>query len=381
MENETLRVYFDNAASCQPDPKILGHYYAYASRFYANQEAAHSLAYNLRTKIELAATQLSQALCGQSTDVHWGHSGTDIFSLFSEFEGFQNGNIVTAPMEHPAMSTALNRTGSEIREVKISDGRVDLEHLAKLLDEKTVLTSIHHVQSETGVIQDLAAVRKVIDKEAPQSIFMSDTIQSAGKIKIPWNEAKLDIISVSGHKTGAPACGALLLNDHNLKIKAFCKYLKLCRKEYYTASRPEPAAVLALTQCLAKQQIEQAENLAKINKINNFLRQELPKLKLFNNKKIILTMPEENASPYILHFIVPGYQSGVLVRMLSEESVYFSAGSACLSESDKPSATLTAMGFSKDDAYAGVRLSFCLENTLKHAEIFINKFQKALLGY
>jgi cysteine sulfinate desulfinase/cysteine desulfurase-like protein len=39
------------------------------------------------------------------------------------------------------------------------------------------------------------------------------------------------------------------------------------------------------------------------------------------------------------------------------------------------------MEFNKEDAYAGIRLSFCLENTLNHAEIFIKKFQKALLNY
>ena len=376
-----IRVYFDNAASCQPDPKILGHYYAYASRFYANQEAAHGLACGLREKIEQAAVQLSSALCDKKTDVHWGYSGTDIFSLFSEFKGFQGGNIVTTPMEHPAMSAALKHTGAEIREVKITNGKVDFECLAQLLDEKTVLTSIHHVQSETGVIQDLAAIRKVIDDRAPQSIFISDTIQSAGKITIPWTEAKLDILGVSGHKIGSPTCAALLLNSKNPKIKKFSAYLKLCRKEYYTASRPEPAAILALAQCVVKKQAELAENFAKISKINSLLRQELPKLKLFNNKKIILTIPAESASPYILHFIVPGYQSGVLVRMLSQESIYFSAGSACLSETDKPSATLTAMNFNKGDAYAGVRLSFCPQNSIRHAEIFIEKFQKALLNY
>jgi cysteine desulfurase len=381
MVNKNLRVYFDNAASYQPDPKILGHYYAFASRFYANQEAAHSMAYNLQEKIELAAEQLSGALCSQKTDIHWGHSGTDVFSLFGEFKGFQGGNIVTTPIEHPAMSAALKRTGAEIREVRISNGKVDLEHIAQLLDEKTVLTSIHHVQSETGVIQDLAAIREVINIHAGQSIFMSDTIQSAGKINLPWSEAKLDIVSVSGHKIGSPACAALLLNGKNPKINSFSEYLKLCRKEYYTASRPEPAAMLALAQCVVKKQAEQAENFAETDKINSFLRRELLELKLFNDKKIILTIPEENASPYILHFIVPGYQSGVLVRMLSEESVYFSAGSACLSESDKPSATLSAMGFNKEDAYAGVRLSFCPQNNMRHAEIFIQKFQQALLDY
>ena len=381
MVNKTLRVYFDNAASCQADPKILGHYYAYASRFYANQEAAHQLAYELRQRIDLAATELSKALCAGKADVHWGHSGTDIFSLFGDFKAFQGGNIVSTAMEHPALLAALKRSGAEMREVKITNGQVDLEHLSKLLDKNTVLTSIHHVQSETGVIQDLCAIRKVINQQAAQSIFMSDTIQSAGKISIPWNEAELDIISISGHKIGAPACAALLLNSANKKLNAFIEYLKLCRKEYYTASRPEPAAVLALAQCLVKKQKEQSKDFDAISKINTLLRKKLPKLKLFNSKKIILTIPSEQASEYILHFIVPGYQSGVLVRMLSQESVYFSAGSACLSETDKPSATLSAMNFSKEDAYAGIRLSFCPQNNIRHAEIFLDKFQKALLDY
>ncbi len=135
------------------------------------------------------------------------------------------------------------------------------------------------------MIQDLAAIRKVINSHAPQSIFMSDTIQSAGKIPIPWNEAELDIISVSGHKIGAPACAALLLNTGNQELNAFAEYLKLCRKEYYTASRPEPAAMLALAQGVAKKHKEQAGNLDKINNINTFLRKELLKLKLFNGKK------------------------------------------------------------------------------------------------
>jgi cysteine desulfurase len=376
-----LRVYFDNAASFQPDPKTLGHYYTFASRFYENQEAAHSLAYELRQKVDLAAEQLSDALAGEGSFVHWGHSGTGLFCLLGDFPGFKNENIVTTPMEHPALAAALKRTGAEIREVKIKNGLVDLDNLTELLDKETVLTAIHHVQSETGVIQNLPAIRRIIDEKAPQSIFMSDTIQSAGKLDIPWTETKLDIISVSGHKIGSANGGALLLNKKNPRLGGLAEYLKLCRKEYYTESRPEPAATLGLAWGIVKAYKEKSKNLDKVNKINSFLRDKLSGQKLPNGKKIIITVPEELASPYILHFIVPGFQSGVLVRMLSEESVYFSAGSACLSETDKPSAALTAMGFDKNDAYAGVRLSFSPQNTMLHAEIFLDKLQKALLNY
>ncbi|MDD5598432.1 MAG: aminotransferase class V-fold PLP-dependent enzyme [Victivallaceae bacterium] len=376
-----LRVYFDNAAAFQPDPKILGRYYAYAARFYENQEAAHSLAYKLRQKMELAAEQLANALLCKNAAVHWGCSGTGVFCLLGSFPGFKNGNIVTSPMEHPALTAALKRTGVEIREAKILRGRIDLEDLYEKLDRETVLTAIHHVQSETGIIQDLSAIRRVLDEKAPQSIFMSDTIQSAGKLEIPWTEAKLDIISVSGHKIGSAAAGALLLNRKKTQVNELAEYLKLCRGKYYSTSRPEPAAALALADGIARADKEKFKNLDQVNKINSFLHRELLNLKLSNNKKIIITVPPEVASPYILHFIVPGYQSGILVRMLSDESVYFSAGSACLSETGKPSAALIAMGFSKDDAYAGVRLSFSPQNTKKHAEIFLDKFQKALLNY
>lgn len=377
----SLRVYFDNAAAFQPDPKILGHYYASASRFYENQEAAHSLAYGLRQKIDRAAEQLANALADKNAFVHWGHSGTGLFCLLGGFPGFKNGNIVTSPLEHPALTAALKRCGAEIREVKIRNGQIDPEHLAELLDEQTVLTAFHQVQSETGIIQDLPALRRIVDQKAPHCFFLSDTIQSAGKLDIPWAEAKLDIISVSGHKIGSANGGALLLNKKNPRTNKLLEYLQLCRKEYYTAGRPEPAAALALAQAGIKTYKEKAENLDRVNKINLFLRGELANFKLPNGGKIILTVPPETASPYILHFVVPGYQSGVLVRTLSEESVYFSAGSACLSETGKPSAALLAMGFNKNDAYAGVRLSFSPQNTLRHAEIFLDKFQHAVKTY
>ena len=372
------RIYFDNAAACQTDPHILGHYYAYASRFYANQEAAHNLAYNIRLKIDETAAELSQTLCNEKTYVHWGYSGTDLFNLFSGFKGFQKLKIITSPFEHPALNSALKRTGAEIQIVKLKNGQIDLEHFESIIDNETIMTSICQVQSETGLINDLCAIGKIIKKKAPQCIFMSDTIQSAGKINIPWKEAKLDIISLSGHKIGAPGGAALLINP---LLEGFTSYLTQCRKEFYTAGRPEPASIFALNWGITLKSKDQIKNLFEIRKINDIIREKLPTLKLFNNKKITVTIDKEKASPYILHFIVPGYQSGVLVRMLSQQNVFFSAGSACQSETNKPSAALSAMGFSKDDAFAGIRLSFSPANTISEAERFIEIFQKTLLEY
>jgi cysteine desulfurase len=380
MENIS-RIYFDNAASSMPDQDIIAYQYSFSSSFYANQEAVHQLAYNLRKKIDFAEKNVSRILCGEENFVQWGNSGTDIFNLLSGFEGFKKGNIITSPMEHPALNAALRRTGAEIRLVKIKDGQINLDDFKKLIDKNTLLTAFHHIQSETGIIQPLVEIRKIINECSSQCLFMSDTIQSATKIPIPWKEAELDIISISGHKIGASEGAALIFNKNKPILNELNQYFKLCRKKYYTAGRPNPATVLALSHGIAKKMKEQNKNLDRIKTINSLLRKNLAGLKLFNKKNIIFTVPEEKASPYILHFIVPGYQSAVLVRMMSKEKIYFSSGSACQAETNEPSPALTAMNLKKEDAFAGVRLSFSSENTISEAEIFVEKFQKALLDY
>jgi cysteine desulfurase len=174
-------IYLDNAAAAAPEKAVIDFFASAAMSCYANQEAIHQQAYAVRQKLEAAENDLAAALTGDSSaKVIWGNSGTDLFNLFSHATMLHKGNIVTT-LEHPALQAALKRTGTELRIVPLLNGKVDLEELGRLADRNTVLVAIHHVQSETGVVQDLPGIRKVINGCAPQALFFSDTIQSAGK--------------------------------------------------------------------------------------------------------------------------------------------------------------------------------------------------------
>jgi cysteine desulfurase len=100
-----------------------------------------------------------------------------------------------------------------------------------------------------------------------------------------------------------------------------------------------------------------------------------------NGSKCRFTVPAEAGAGNILHFMLPGYQAGVLVRMFSAEDIMLSSGSACQSESDEPSAVLQALNYSKSDAYSGIRVSLSGENTREEAEIFVQKLQQILQDY
>ena len=108
---------------------------------------------------------------------------------------------------------------------------------------------------------------------------------------------------------------------------------------------------------------------------------ELPEIELPGGKRCFCTIPEEAASPYILHAMFPGVESGVLVRMLSEAGVMVAAGSACSSETGEPSAALRALGFRGRDVWSGLRVSLSPESTADDAKKFVEALRNVLKNW
>ena len=346
-------IYFDQAAAMMPEPEVLDFYRSAAAQYFANQEAGHGAGYQLRRMLEDAGKRLLSALDADSgMKILWADSGSTLFHLFSHLPEFSAGAIVTDPFCHPALAAALKRTGAEILHTFDPAKRIVLEaHTA--------------VQSETGAWNQ---------NPLPRVPLLLDTIQSAGKFAMP----DADFLTVSGHKLGAPGGAALLYRDPaGERSKAFSRM----RHTLYLAGRPEPAQIFAMVFAAERWQAKRAERLQTVTAINTFLRQELPKIQLPGRKFPQITLPQEKSSPYILHFLLPGMQSGVMVRMLSESGIFLASGSACQAETDDPSPALLAMGYSRADAYSGIRLSFGPANTLPEAQRFLECFAAAVKAY
>ena len=372
--------YFDNAAAMPAGTSALEDFCRFAHEFPANQEAIHDAGYAARKRLEQAERELVEALtpsASQTAQVIWSHTGSDTIRCTIEAMNLKSGNIVTSKIEHPALLAALKRTHAKIRYVKIaSNGLADLESLRELIDSETRLVTLFHVQSETGAKHNLTALKqisKIINEQGENTEFMLDSIQSAGKTAIPWDDAKLDYIFVSGHKIGAPGGAAVLTRN---KAVRDC-YLKLRHQEYLTG-RVEPAAILTMVEAIKRRSTKgfYQEQVGKLNmRLRELLSAMPPKI------KPVITNELTEASEYILHCRLPGFQSAVIVRMLSEAGFAVSSGSACAAEAGGPSAALTAMGFKRDDAYSGLRISFSEKNTIEEVESLVETLQKVLSDY
>ncbi len=344
-------IYLDNAASAPVDPEVLTAYRSYAERYFANQEALHSLAYEIRGKLQDAAAEVSQLLTGEAGHyVYWSSSATALFNVVCHYPGFDRARIVTSELEHPALTATLKRIGA--------GGR-------------TPLIALRHVQSETGQVNDLTAAANT----RGDAVFLADTVQSVGKLEIPWKQAKLDLVFCSGHKIGAPGGAALVCRNSAVR-----DFLSTARSSDYLDGRPEPALCLALTDALKKACRDRDEHAGQAAQLKTKVIEALAGWMLPNGRKIRLTVPPEQSSPFIVHLVVSGYQSAVLVRMLSRHGIHVGAGSACQAESNRPSPALLALGFSREDAYAGLRLSFW-HNTEGQVNEFLRAFREVVKEY
>lgn len=382
MPGNNPLVYLDNAAATPADPELLGYFLEQARIFYANPESEHSAGYKVKQRLAAASVDIS-SLFGKFLNykLYWTASATEAFNIIIRCPYFSGGNIVTSPMEHPALREPLSSLKNcEIRKVRISpSGLIDPDSLISELDSETRLVAIHHVQSETGIIQNLPLIRELMDKHAPGSLFLVDTVQSIGKLDIPWDKAGIDIAAIAGHKIGAPSGGALIYREKpNLKISS---YLSELRSKYHSVGRPDPPVALTLVEAVRRAYEKKNELLVWAQFLNGLLRDGLNKMEMPRDAKLNFTSSPDLASPFILSFRITPYQGAVIVRMLGEKGVIISAGSACEASAKRPSAALLAMGVSMEEAYSALRVSFWRETKKEDLDHFLTALREVLSEY
>ena len=369
-------IYLDNAAAAQVDPDLIKRFVGYSEKYFANPESIHILATQTKNTLYRAINTISKSLVKDtSLNVFWTHSATDAINVLKNWDYLQNDEVLISATEHPALVAAFATNNNRVK-IK-PNGSLDLDDLMLKLNNNTKAFIVHHVQNETGAVQNLLDIRQVLNKMAPDALLIVDTVQSIGKIPIPWKEAHIDLAFCGGHKIGIPTGGALLYRLKNKSLsEKFNLYLKNLRSIKYQVSRTDIPVALTLADAICKAIDLLPERYSYITKLNEQARQKLAKLKNIN-----FLINEKEASPYIITFSLPNIQAEVLVRILATYDLMLSPGSACKAASDTVSESLLAMNLTKDQARSVLRLSFGFFSKEMDIENLFEIFNKALKNY
>lgn len=359
-------LYLDWAAAAPPEPEVLAEGAKLYREHFANQESGHALGFGLRRVIDAAAESLSRTFWGRGDGrVVWGTSCTELFRLLAASPLVAGRRVVSSCLEHPALNCALRREAGSVDLLRASAAGGLLPEPA----EGVSLIALHQVQSELGAVQDLPRLFSAF----PGAVRFADAAQGAGRIAFP----DADIVAVSGAKLGVPGGGAaLLLRPGWTGAAKFAGFAAEYRSAEHRIGRVHPVLPPLLAFAAARRAAAAESAFVRVAELNARIRAEVTRIGGASP-----TIDAANASPYILHLSVPDRQGAVLMRMLSDEGVMVSAGSACAAESRDPSPALLALGRSRKAAYGGLRLSFGWETDSDAAGFFLSAWKKVLQNY
>lgn len=273
-----------------------------------------------------------------------------------------NDQLVFGEGEHPSVyncALELKARGFNVVFVPLEkSGEVDLKALSEILKKPTAFVSIMTASNETGAINNIEKIVKLVRKTNPNAIIHSDGVQAFGKISTNVLNMGVDLFSISAHKIGGPkGIGALYVRD----IKKLKPIIFGGGQEFGLRSGTENVAYTLAFGAIAKN-LNISENFQNVDALRNYVRN------FFEGKDGVQINSPENGSPYVLSLSFCGIRGETLVHILEGENVIVGTGSACSSKKGALNRTLEAIGKNKEENEGAIRISFSNETTLSEVE-------------
>lgn len=368
-----MEAYFDNSATtcCSQGAKDI--MVRALVEDYGNPSSLHGKGMIGENYIRDAKAKISKTMKVRESELIFTSGGTEsnnLAILGGAMANKRSGmHLVTTKIEHPAVSAPmkfLEEQGFTVTYLDVDkDGIISLEELEAAVTDETIIVSIMYVNNEIGAVEPVAEAAQIIKKKNPGTLFHVDAIQAYGKYTIHPGKLGIDMMSVSGHKIHGPKGSGFLYVREKTKIKPVI-YGGGQQKNMRSGTENVPG-IAGLGQA-AQEAYEDFE--AKQAHLYRLKEAFIGGLK-DQDWAHINGKTGADSAPHIVSLSVDGVRSEVLLHALEDRQIYVSAGSACASNKLAVSATLKAIGVSKDYLDSTVRISFCPQNTLEEVEYCI----------
>ena len=362
-----MEVYLDNSSTTKIDPKVWEEM-AKAHEIYGNPSSVHKKGQEARVFIEKKRDKISQLLGCESSEIVFTASGTEANNMALKGVLKKGDHILTTPIEHSSILNTLDSMeGIEIGYIPVDEkGVVDIKGLKDLVQNNTKLVSVMHANNETGVIQPIFNIRKMLNDHIPIHV---DGVQSIGKIsENPIMAA--DFCSISPHKFYGPkGIGILFIR----RDTPFHKLINGGDQERNRRGGTENIVGIAGA-CAA---LEIAIKNPEYNKTLE-LREYLEKSIESKIKGVHINCHSQKRLPGIANIYFEKTTNDMVLFNLDKEGIFASAGSACSSGSIEPSHVLKAMGLSTKAQNGSIRFSLGKYNTKEEIDFTTDRLKKII---
>jgi cysteine desulfurase len=375
-------IYLDYAATTPVRPEVVEAMTPFFGARFGNPSSVHRWGRDARTALDEARSRIAACLHAQPDEIVFTSGGTEgdnlaILGPWRMRRASGRNAVVSCPTEHKAVLEVVHqvaREGGEERLLPVNaDGLIDAASIDSLLDAQVAVCSVMWINNEIGVIQDIPSIgARAGDVGA---LMHTDAVQAFGKLAIDVSTLPVDLLSLSGHKIGAPkGIGAMYIR----RSTPFAPLFHGGSQD--RGRRPGTENVAFAVGLAVAAELQLAEREHECVRLRT-LRDALQRAILTRVPDAVVHGAAATRAPHILSISVPGTDSESLLMALDLSGIAASGGSACQSGSVSPSHVLSAMGVPRSLAGAAVRLSVGMQTTeaeiARVSEVFPALVEKA----
>lgn len=373
-----MNIYFDNSATTMPYDEVIQEVSNGMKEYFGNPSSLHKIGMNCEKRLNEAREYFASTIKSNRDEIYFTSGGSEGNNLILKGLLKPGHHFITTTFEHHSIINTckeLEANGVKITYLDVdSEGRISLEDLEEAIRKETTLISIMYVNNEMGAIQDLEAIGNLIKERSSRAKFHVDAVQGYGKLPIDVNKAKIDFLTVAGHKIHGPKGTGFVYIKKGIVLNSLISGGG--QEKGLRAGTENLPAIIGFEKA-AKITFENIDERYKY--ISDLKEYFIEKLKEIKDVRINSGM--NNFSPYILNVSFLGVRAEVLLHLLEDSGIYVATGSACTSKSSAAhgSYVIKALGLNNKEIESAIRFSFSYQNTKEEIDYTIDVLKKSLM--
>ena len=365
-------VYADNAATTPVLPEVIAEMAPAFEVAWGNPSSLHQKGREAKALLDNARERISKIFNCTPGEIYFTSCGSESDNWAIKGAAYRmrakgRTHIVTSKIEHHAvLSTceALEKDGFDVTYVGVDEnGLIDMDELSRSVNEKTALVAIMFANNEVGTIEPISEIAEIAHSVG--ALMFTDAVQAVGSIDIDLSKLGVDMLSVSGHKLGAPKGIGMLYIRRGVVINNLIDGGgQEKRKRAGTENLPYIVGFAKALE-IAKKNMEDLPRVAKMRDRLIDGLSKIPYSKLNGHRTERLAGNVNIGFEFI--------EGESLLLWLDISGICASTGSACSSASLEASHVLLAMGVPHEKAHGSLRLSISHSTTDEDIDYILEK--------
>ena len=380
MSDVKLPIYFDYAATTPVDPRVaekMIQYLTPTGHFGNPASRSHPFGWEADTAVEQARADVAALINANPKEIVFTSGATESDNLaikgVAHFYHKKGKHIITSKTEHKAVLDSCRQLEREGYEITYLDpepnGIIPLDRIENAMRDDTILVSIMHVNNETGIIQDVAAIGELCRDKG--IIFHVDAAQSAGKVPLDIETMKIDLISMSAHKIYGPKGIGALYVRRKPRIRLEAQMHGGGHERGMRSGTLATHQIVGMGEAFRIAKEEMDKDREHIKALRNRLWEGVKDM-----EEVYINGDMDKGVPGIFNVSFNFVEGESLMMSLKDLAV--SSGSACTSASLEPSYVLPALGRSDELAHSSLRFSIGRFTTEADIDYAITEVRKAV---